>query len=122
MDVALEEVQRNTMPKRLGVTTLDTEESEVYRTNISALKKLHSEASTNYDKEGSNHISQYIFAVGTLINNREAVRVFVDRLRKLSIEEAKIAVSIDIHPMMNTIFDSAGADVGKFVVVNVELL
>jgi len=122
LDVALEEVRRNTMPKREGLTKLNEDETTTFRKNIEELMKLHKDASSMYDKTSSNHISQFIFAVGTLINNRYAVQVFIDRLRMLAIEKRDIAVAVDIIPMKNAIIDAKGVDVGKFVVVNVERL
>ena len=122
LDIALEEVQRNTLPKRKGITQLNQDSSKIYRNNITALQSLNDDVSRKYKEISSKSTSstKMIFSLSSLINNSNAVLVFVDRLRHLS-NENKIAVAIDILPMMNTILDADEVAVGKFVVVNVKL-
>jgi hypothetical protein len=121
-DVALKEVQANTMPMRRGVTTMDSDTTEIYTANIKSLMKLHEEASSRYDTNKDTPKSQFIFAMATLMGNKYAVEVFVNRLRKMAVEDREIAVSVDVQPMPTVLFNSEGKDVGKFVVVNAELL
>jgi hypothetical protein len=122
LDVATFEVKNNTLPKRAGVTRLDESMSSIYKQNINSLRDLHKQYSAAYGKNETNPFSQYIFAVATLTNNRHAVAAFIDKLKSLAGEANQIAVSVDIEPMVNMLLDSDGNDVGKFVVVNVELL
>lgn len=122
IDAATVEVQRNTMPKRGGIARLDAATSNIYKDNINSLRKLHKQSSASYDRNDANPISQSIFSIATLTNNRHSVQQLVRKLTSLSVDAGKIAVSIDIEPMVNMLLDSDGNDVGKFVVVNVELL
>jgi hypothetical protein len=121
LDVALNEVQRNTLPKREGVAQMDEHQSAVYKDNINALRKLNQSRPSNYKASDKTPVSQYIFAMATLTDNRNAVQTFVDKLQALSVGK-KVTVSVDIEPMLNVLLDEEGADVGKFVVVNVELV
>ena len=121
LDVALAEVQRNTVPKRAGVERMDAGTTAIYKANINALRTLHAQTSSNYGKNDSNPVAQYIFAVATLIQNRHSVQRFVDKLLALA-SERTLAVSVDIDAMPNALLDDEGKDVGKFVVVNAELL
>ena len=86
-DAALHEVQRNTMPRRKGLQTMDEDTSNIYKTNINALQKLHAEASSHYDTKKDATKSQFIFANATLMNNRNATQVFVDRLTDLALKD-----------------------------------
>jgi hypothetical protein len=122
LDVAMAEVQRNTIPKRTGITRMDAAMSDIYKQNINSLRDLHKLSAASYGKNDTNPVSQYIFAIATLTNNRHSVQTFVDKLHSLSVDAKAIAVSIDIKPMVDMLLDSDGNDVGKFVVVNVELL
>ena len=121
LDVALDEVQRNTLPMREGITKLNHESSISYKGNIRSLIALNDEVSRKYkDISLESAPTRMIFAIGSLINNQHAVKVLVDRLRTLS-NEGKIAVAVDMLPMKNTILDEENNDVGKFVIVNVKL-
>lgn len=121
LEIAFAEVQRNTIPMRSGLTTLDATTNDTYKHNINALRELNKHGCKDYGNSETNPIAQYIFAIATLIHNKHSVQVFVDKLRGL-VDEKKVAVSIDIESMINFILDVDGRDVGKFVVVNVESL
>jgi len=121
LEVAFAEVQRNTMPMRDGLTTLDATTSDTYKHNINILRELNTHGSKYYGNSDTNSMAQYIFAIATLVHNKHSVQVFVDKLRLL-VDDKKVAVSIDIDSMKNFILDVNGDDVGKFVVVNVESL
>ena len=120
LEVGLAEVEKNTMPKRVGFTRLDEDTTAIYKQNITALRELGN--NKDYcELSNKDLVAQYIFAVSTLLNNRNAVQVFIDKLQSL-IKQNMVAVSVDIVAIKNCIFDSDGIDVGKFVTVNVELL
>ena len=120
-DVAFDEVRRNTMPMRAGITQLDAAMSAIYKENILALRGLNKNASKFYDAETPRAVSQSIFAIATLTNNRHAVQVFVDKVQALS-DARKVKVRVDEQPILNAILDADGDDVGRFLVVNVAAL
>lgn len=120
-DVALDEVQRNTLPMRAGPMKLDADSSKIYLENIQALDSLNNQESAASDKGDGVAMSQSIFAIATLTQNRKAVQVFVEKLKAL-VYERKVAVKVNLVPVTDALIDADGADVGKFVVVNVEKL
>ena len=121
LDVALAEVQKNTLPRRAGVTQLDARQSEIYKSNLAALSALHEEAKVHFGINEHAGITQFVFAYATLFENRHSVAAFVTKVGELA-KEKQIAVSIDQVPVDNVVLDVDGASVGKVVIVNVELL
>jgi hypothetical protein len=115
LDAGLQEVGKNTMPKREGPTQLDAHTAASYFKSISCLRSLNGGAQ---HPEGTQiHKTQFILSQASLMHNSTAVGRFCDKLHSLG---NGYVTRAHVQPMTDCIVDDTGADVGHFVVVSVE--
>ena len=121
MDVALADVQSNTMPMREGgPAVLDEQETAQHAASLASLRALHTASSAAFRAaDDAAHRSQQLISTAALVRNPSAVAHLCERLGAL---ESKLAVHVDVLPMENCVLDHEGNDVGLFVVVTTVVL
>lgn len=119
MDVALAEVQANTLPMRSGPTKLDERTTAKYAQSITSLRELHDAGSAHFGL-GRRHTTKFLFPMAALMHNPAAVEMLCKKLTGMS--SGSIAVNVRRQPMLGCVVDASGADVGEFVTVECEHL
>ena len=114
VDVAIQEVKRNTLPFRDTPKghVLSKRESSIFNSNLHKLRSITRSASvTPADKK---HDVQHLISFAALASNEYAVDAFAKRISEIN----ALDVFVDVVDVPSLIVSDSGEDIGKMVVIN----